>query len=112
LLGFFKEEAKTFPFPTNARHTDQIGSDELASVATVTAEITKVIGDRADALIARKAAIEKKTEQAFAPHEALMTAAENGLDQVEKALARLSNSPFRAPGWLNPWGSSDRESLT
>jgi hypothetical protein len=48
---------------------------------------------RADAIIAREAEIEKKTDQAFSPHEAILSEAETALDAVELELTLLSNNP-------------------
>lgn len=49
---------------------------------------------KADALIAREAALEQRTEQVFAPHEAILDDAEKGLDEVERKLGVMSNDPF------------------
>ena len=66
-------------------------SDKLAKAAGVAGRQTTRIEARADSLIAREAVIEAKTDQAFAPHEALLAEAESGLADVERQLALLSN---------------------
>src|ERR1035437_6947913 len=60
-------------------------SEKLTKAAGVAGRQTVKIEARADSLIAREAVIESKTEQAFAPHEALLSDAEKGLDGVERS---------------------------
>jgi hypothetical protein len=71
-------------------------ADKLAQAGGVVGRQTAKIEARADALIAREAAIEKRTDQLFSPHEAIMDSAETGLNDVEKKLALMSNSPLPA----------------
>lgn len=73
-------------------------ADKLAKAAGVAGRQTVKIEARADSLIAREAAIEAKTDQAFSPHEALLAEAEKGLDAVERSLALLSNDPLESSG--------------
>jgi hypothetical protein len=73
-------------------------SEKLTKAAGVAGRQTVKIEARADSLIAREAVIESKTEQAFAPHEALLSDAEKGLDVVERSLALLSNDPLASSG--------------
>jgi hypothetical protein len=47
-------------------------------------------------LIAREAALEKRADDVFSHHEAIMGRAETGLDNVESKLALLSNDPLPA----------------
>ena len=68
--------------------------DKLAQVGTIVARQHKKIEDRADAIIAREADIEKRTDQAFSPHEAALTDTEKGLDKLEHALATVTNNPL------------------
>jgi hypothetical protein len=75
-------------------------ADKLAQAGGVAGRLTAKIEARADELIAREAAIEKRTDQVFAPHEALMDSAERGLDEVEKKLPLLSNDPLPASAAL------------
>src|SRR5208282_6332280 len=46
--------------------------DKLARAAKVVGSVTGKLETRADAMIAREAKIDAKTEDAFAPHEALL----------------------------------------
>jgi hypothetical protein len=71
-------------------------SEKLATAAGAATRLSAKIEARADALIAREAAIEKRTDQVFSAPEALMQAAETGLDGIEKNLALMSNSPLPA----------------
>jgi hypothetical protein len=75
-------------------------SEKLTKAAGVAGRQTVKIEARADSLIARETAIESKTEQAFAPHEELLTDAEKGLEAVERSLALLSNNPLADSGGL------------
>jgi hypothetical protein len=65
--------------------------DKLAQAGGVVARQTAKIEARADAIIAREAAIEAQTEQAFAPHESILSEAESGLDTLSRQLAPLTN---------------------
>lgn len=66
--------------------------EKLAKAAGVAGRQTSKIEARADAIIARETVIEQRTDQVFAPHEALLTEAEKGLDDVERQLALVTNS--------------------
>ena len=65
--------------------------EKLAAAAAVAPRQAAKIEARADALIAREVAIEKRTDEAFAPHESVLTIAEGGLDKLEDSLKLLSN---------------------
>lgn len=71
-------------------------AEKLKLAGGVVARQHKKIEDRADAIIAREADIERKTDQAFSPHESMLDAAEKGLDALEHQLAGLSNDPLQA----------------
>ena len=66
-------------------------SEKLALAGTVVARQHQKIETRADNIIAREAEIERKTEQAFSPHEATLDETERGLEQLERQLAVLTN---------------------
>jgi hypothetical protein len=76
-------------------------ADKLKAAGQVTKRVTDNIEQRADALIAREADINKKTEAAFAPHDAILDEHHKGLDELENSLRLLSNDP------LPPGASSD-----
>ena len=69
-------------------------TEKLKTASGVAARATQAIEARADALIAREAAIDKRTDEVFAPHEHVLTTAEKGLDEAEAALRLLSNDPL------------------
>lgn len=73
-------------------------SEKLAKAAGVAKRQTDKIEARADALIAREADIEKRTDQAFSPHEGILSDAEKGLDAVEAQLRLMSNAPLESSG--------------
>ena len=73
-------------------------TDKLAAAAGGAKRQTDKIEARADSIIAREAVIERKTDQAFAPHEGILSEAERGLDEVERALGQMSNGPLPASG--------------
>jgi predicted transcriptional regulator len=81
-------------------------SEKLAAAGKIVGRQTQNIIARADALIAREADIENKTNQAFQPHESMMDDAMKGLDDLERQLATLTNggapldasSPGSTPG--------------
>jgi hypothetical protein len=66
-------------------------TEKLTLAAGVAQRQTVAIESRADALIAREDTIKKRTDEAFSPHETLLSEAEKGLDAVERALALVSN---------------------
>ncbi len=70
-------------------------AEKLKLAGGVVARQHKKIEDRDDAIIAREADIERKTDQAFSPHESMLDAAEKGLDALEHQLAGLSNDPLQ-----------------
>lgn len=82
--------------------------EKLAQAATIGHEVTKIVGARADALIARKQTVLAHAERAFVPHESMMDAADQGLDMVDSALAVLTNGGPDGP--LD--GSTDSSSTT
>lgn len=82
-------------------------TDKLTKAAGVVARQTVKIEGRADSIIAREEVIERRTDEAFLPHEALLSEAEKGLDAVERALAVVSNG---TP--LEPSGASPQEEQT
>ena len=71
-------------------------AEKLKLAGGVVARQHKKIENRADAVIAREAVIEKKTDKAFLPHETMLDAAEKGLDAFERQLAGLSNDPLQS----------------
>lgn len=73
-------------------------SEKLKAASAVVGRQTAKIEARADALIAREAAIEAKTDKAFSPHEAVLDDAAKGLDALERQLALLSNDPLASSG--------------
>jgi hypothetical protein len=75
-------------------------TEKLTKAAGVAARQTTNIEARADAIIAREALIEKRTDEAFSGHEDVLTEAERGLDVVERALAVVSNGPLPDSGNL------------
>jgi len=72
-------------------------SEKLAQAAAIAPKQAKKIEDRADAIIAREADIEKRTEEAFTPHEAMLDEAEKGLTDLASQLATMSNNPPLSP---------------
>lgn len=69
-------------------------TEKLERASGVVGRQTTKIEARADAIIAREDAIEKRTEQVFTPHEAMLSAAEKGLDGLDAKLRLLSNDPL------------------
>lgn len=69
--------------------------EKLKLAGGVVARQHQKIEARADTIIAREQEIERKTDEAFAPHEALLNAAEKGLDDLEHQLAAVSNDPLQ-----------------
>jgi hypothetical protein len=66
-------------------------ADKLARAAGAAKRATEKIEARADAVIAKEGDLDRKADAAFAPHEAVLTDAEKGLDEVSRALSLLSN---------------------
>lgn len=73
-------------------------TEKLKTAGAIVGRQTAKIEARADALIAREADIEAKTDKAFSPHEAVLDDAARGLDSLERQLALLSNDPLPASG--------------
>lgn len=65
--------------------------DKARAAAAVAPRQAARIEARADAIIALESGIERKTDEAFAPHEALLSEAETALGDVQHALAMVSN---------------------
>jgi hypothetical protein len=66
---------------------------KLAAAAAVAPRQAAKIEARADSLIAAEAGLEHMTEQAFGPHEALLAEAQRGVEDLQHALATMSNTP-------------------
>lgn len=77
-------------------------TEKLTQAAGVVARQTVKIEGRADAIIAREGLIERRTDEAFTPHERLLSEAEKGLDAVERALAVVSNGAPLEPSTDSP----------
>ncbi len=65
--------------------------EKLAKAAGVGGRVAAKIEAKADALIEREGMLEAKTDQAFAPHEAIADQAATQLDEIEAAVNILSN---------------------
>ena len=65
--------------------------DKARAAAAVAPRQAARIEARADAIIAQESGIEKETDEAFAPHEALLSEAQTALGDVKHALAVVSN---------------------
>jgi hypothetical protein len=68
-------------------------SEKLALAAAVAPRQAAKIEARADKLIASEAGIETQTDEAFAPHEALLAEAKSSLADLKHELATMSNLP-------------------
>jgi hypothetical protein len=68
-------------------------SEKLALAAAVAPRQAAKIEARADKLIASERGIETQTDEAFAPHEALLAEAESSLADLKHELATMSNLP-------------------
>jgi hypothetical protein len=73
-------------------------AEKLAKAAGVAGRQSAKIEARADLLIAREAEIERRTDEAFVPHEAVLDDAGAGLDALEAKLRLMSNSPLETSG--------------
>jgi hypothetical protein len=75
-------------------------AEKLALAASIAPRQAAKIEARADALIAREATIEKRTDDVFSPHEKVLDTAEGGLDKLDAALKQMSNGgdPLPASG--------------
>lgn len=67
-------------------------SDKLAQAGGIVARQSKAIEDRADALIAREAVIQDRTNKAFQGHETWIDSTNKDLDSLEKQLELLNNA--------------------
>jgi hypothetical protein len=67
---------------------------KLERAAGVVGRITAKLEDKADFVIAREDAIDKRGERLFDAKHAVLDAADAGLDKIEAQLARLSNDPL------------------
>lgn len=67
-------------------------SDKLAQAGGIVARQSKAIEDRADALIAREAVIQDRTNKAFSGHETWIDSTNKDLDALEKQLELLNNA--------------------
>jgi hypothetical protein len=69
--------------------------DRLSEKLNRAAGAAKRVGDRlelrADKLIAREEAANKREDEVFLPHEQRLDSAERGMDSVERALGQMSN---------------------
>jgi hypothetical protein len=68
--------------------------DKLTKASGVVQRQHEKIEKRADAIIEREAVIERRTEEAFSPHESMLKETETGLDALEHALATVTNNPL------------------
>jgi hypothetical protein len=73
-------------------------SEKLAQAAGVVGRATAKLEEKADLLIAREEEIDKRSEEVFSPHHAILDSAGKGLDAVESKLALLSNDPLESSG--------------
>jgi hypothetical protein len=73
-------------------------TEKLQRAAGVVGRQSAKIEARADALIAREEDIERRTDASFSPHEAILDAAESGLDGLDAKLKLMSNDPLASSG--------------
>lgn len=73
-------------------------SEKLKAAAAVAPRQAAKIEARADAIIAREAGIESKTDEAFRGHEMLLDEAGKGLDALERELGQITNAPLEPSG--------------
>jgi hypothetical protein len=71
---------------------------KLEAAAGVVGRVTASLEERADRVIAREAAIGKRSEQLFDAKHAVLDSADAGLDGIEAKLALLSNDPLESSG--------------
>jgi hypothetical protein len=84
------QETSENPMSATSNPMDRLTA-KLAKAAGVGGRVAAKIEAKADALLEREGQLEAKTEQAFAPHEAMADPAHAHLDEVEAALNILSN---------------------
>jgi len=65
--------------------------DKVTQASAVAQRVTSRIEARADAIIAREPGLDKRTDDAFSPHDAILNDAENTLLVAERALGQMSN---------------------
>lgn len=88
-------------------------SDKLKQAGGVVIRQTAKIEARADAILERETSIEAMTDQAFSPHEAILSEAEKGLQDVESALRLLGNGgPPLEPSSASPAAPTAAEAAT
>jgi hypothetical protein len=73
-------------------------SAKLEAAAGVVGRVTADLEQRADLVIAREAAIGKRSEQLFAAKHSILNDADAGLDGIEAKLSALSNDPLDVSG--------------
>ena len=87
----------------NERHRNMSRlKDKLAAAAAVAPRQAAKIEARADAIIASESELETMTDDAFAPHEALLDEARKGVQDLKHELATMSNSPPLEPSGGSP----------
>jgi len=69
--------------------------DKFKRAGGIVARQHAKIEQRLDKVIEREQDIERKTNQAFGAHEAMLDATEKHLDGFEHQLAQLTNDPFQ-----------------
>lgn len=84
-------------------------TEKLKAAGGVVARQTAKIEARADAIIAREPVLEAQTDRAFAPHEALLSEAEQGLDTLYQKLALVSNDPLGNSASQQPGSAASTE---
>lgn len=70
-------------------------AEKLKLAGGVVARQHAKIEQRADNIIAEERIVEQMTEDAFAPHEAMLEDARAGLQDLKQQLAGLSNDPLQ-----------------
>jgi hypothetical protein len=73
-------------------------SAKLEAAAGVVGRVTANLEERADRVIAREDAINKRAERLFDAKHVILDSADAGLDGIEHKLALLSNSPLESSG--------------
>ena len=72
--------------------------EKLQQAAGVVDRVTVYVEQRADAVIAREAAIKNRTKTIFDAKDAILDDADKGLDGVEAKLALVANDPLPSSG--------------
>lgn len=65
--------------------------DKMKLAAGAVKRVTDKAEARADAIIAKETSLVKRVDEVFTPHENIMSDTEQGLAEVEKELAVLTN---------------------